>query len=45
MGPKERQWEKQRLIEESREATKKYLEEHSTEEDEDSNSAGKEDLR
>ncbi len=43
--PKERQWEKQRLIEESREATKKYLEEHSTEEDEDFDSAGKEDLR
>jgi hypothetical protein len=43
--PKERQWEKQRWIEESREATKKYLEEHSIEEDEDFDSAGKEDLR
>jgi hypothetical protein len=43
MTPKQRKLETQMIIEESRKATKKYLEEHSTEEDEDFDSAGKED--
>ncbi len=44
MSPKERQWEKQRLIEESREETKKYWEEQLRKEDKESESTGMEDL-
>jgi hypothetical protein len=44
MSPKERQWEKQRLIEESRDKTKKYWEEQLIKEDKESESTGMEDL-